>query len=285
MLRTGKQNNFNTAILIAFCFSLFFGLFISRSIAYGQTIDPLSSDYGLNDPSFKQIALGQTSDLKGTVAQIINIILGFLGVVAVLIILLAGFKWMTAAGNEEQVRSARQMLVQAVSGLAIVFAAWVIASFVINSLKDATDAGGGGAVANQTVSTPVIDLSSNPVPSSGGLSKLSSGNASLPGSNASSSSPDSDSDGLTDTEETTVYGTDPRNADSDGDGYKDGQEASSGYNPNGSDKLLQTDDAASCGYLFPELSAALVSPQKLQEIIARIRECCASSNSPLCVGL
>lgn len=42
---------------------------------------------------------------------------------------------------------------------------------------------------------------------------------------------DSDKDGLTNEEE-RLYKTDPSNADSDGDGYSDGVEIKSGYNPN-----------------------------------------------------
>lgn len=41
---------------------------------------------------------------------------------------------------------------------------------------------------------------------------------------------DSDQDGLTDQEE-KMLGTDPQNTDTDGDGYSDGKEVSSGYNP------------------------------------------------------
>jgi hypothetical protein len=44
---------------------------------------------------------------------------------------------------------------------------------------------------------------------------------------------DSDFDGLSDYEEVRVYGTDPLNADTDGDGYQDGEEVKGGYNPNG----------------------------------------------------
>ncbi len=49
-------------------------------------------------------------------------------------------------------------------------------------------------------------------------------------SSHSSISIDSDSDGLSDGEE-SLYGTDPRNPDTDGDGYSDGVEVKSGYNP------------------------------------------------------
>lgn len=48
---------------------------------------------------------------------------------------------------------------------------------------------------------------------------------------------DSDFDGLSDYEEVKVYKTNPLNPDSDGDGYKDGDEVKSGYNPNGAGKL------------------------------------------------
>jgi hypothetical protein len=44
---------------------------------------------------------------------------------------------------------------------------------------------------------------------------------------------DSDSDGLTDTEEKIIYGTDPRLPDTDSDGFLDGNEVFHGYNPGG----------------------------------------------------
>lgn len=47
---------------------------------------------------------------------------------------------------------------------------------------------------------------------------------------------DSDEDGLTNMEE-KQYGTDPTNPDTDGDGYKDGEEVKAGYNPKGEGKL------------------------------------------------
>lgn len=47
---------------------------------------------------------------------------------------------------------------------------------------------------------------------------------------------DSDSDGLTDDQE-NYFGTDSNKADTDGDGYKDGEEVKNGYNPNGVGKL------------------------------------------------
>lgn len=53
------------------------------------------------------------------------------------------------------------------------------------------------------------------------------------------SSPDSDSDGLTDRDEIKTYQTDPLNPDTDGDGYKDGDEVNNRYNPKGAGKLFE----------------------------------------------
>lgn len=73
-------------------------------------------------------------DPREIVAQIINIILGFLGIVAVIIILLGGFKWMTAGGNEDKVGEARKLIVAGIIGLVIILASFAIASFVLTQL-------------------------------------------------------------------------------------------------------------------------------------------------------
>lgn len=67
--------------------------------------------------------------------NIINYLLGFLGIIAVIIILIAGFKWMTAGGTEEKVTEAQTMLIQGVIGLAIILAAWGIAGWVITTIS------------------------------------------------------------------------------------------------------------------------------------------------------
>jgi Zn-dependent protease with chaperone function len=83
----------------------------------------IKADTGLSD-----------SDPRTIAAKIINIALGFLGILAVVIILIGGFKWMTAAGNEEGVEDAKKILVAGVIGLVIILASWGIANFVLTSL-------------------------------------------------------------------------------------------------------------------------------------------------------
>lgn len=79
-----------------------------------------------------------SDDPRAIIARIINVVLGFLGIIAVVIILYGGFVWMTAAGNEEKVGTARKIIIAGIIGLAIVLAAWGIAKFVLTQLGQAT---------------------------------------------------------------------------------------------------------------------------------------------------
>jgi hypothetical protein len=87
---------------------------------------------------FADFAGLSSGDLPTTIASIIRVALGFLGIVAVVIILIGGFKWMTAGGNDEKVKSARKVMVSGVIGLVIVLSAFAIAQFVISSIVEAT---------------------------------------------------------------------------------------------------------------------------------------------------
>lgn len=83
------------------------------------------------------IKLG-SGDVRQTAARIINVALGFLGIIAVVIVLLGGFKYMIAGGNEEKTTEARKLIVSGIIGLAIILSAWAITSFVISRLVTAT---------------------------------------------------------------------------------------------------------------------------------------------------
>jgi phage shock protein PspC (stress-responsive transcriptional regulator) len=79
-----------------------------------------------------------TESLAETVAQLIRVVLGFLGLLFIVLIIYAGFVWMTSAGNEERVSKAKKIMVAAIIGVAIVLAAYLITVFVIENLLEAT---------------------------------------------------------------------------------------------------------------------------------------------------
>jgi hypothetical protein len=76
-------------------------------------------------------------ELLDTVTMLINILMSLLGFIAVIIVLIGGFKWMTAAGEDSKVAEAKKTLSAGVIGLVIIMAAWGIARFVINILAKA----------------------------------------------------------------------------------------------------------------------------------------------------
>ncbi len=80
----------------------------------------------------------QQQDLRITIARIIRTAMSLLGIVAVLIILYGGFKWMTSGGSDEATGDAKKIITAGVIGLVIILTAYAIASFVINSLVTAT---------------------------------------------------------------------------------------------------------------------------------------------------
>lgn len=88
------------------------------------------------DPS-QTLGLG-SADLQQTVIGLIQWVLGFLGLIAVIMILIGGFKWMTAGGNEEKIESAKKLLTSAIIGLVIVLLAWAIVLFALSVLTNTT---------------------------------------------------------------------------------------------------------------------------------------------------
>jgi hypothetical protein len=87
------------------------------------------------------VTTGGTTDLYTIIGNVINIILGFLGVLLLLYILYAGFLWMTAGGNEENIEKAQAYIKNAVIGLVIIILAFAISNFVLTQLLKATGQG------------------------------------------------------------------------------------------------------------------------------------------------
>ncbi len=77
-------------------------------------------------------------DPRITVAIIIRSALALIGIVFVVLILYAGFLWMTAGGEEEKTGKAKKLITNGVVGLVIVLSAYAITGFVISNLVGAT---------------------------------------------------------------------------------------------------------------------------------------------------
>ena len=86
-----------------------------------------------------QIGLGKR-DPRTIIGAVIRVVLGFLGIIAVLIILAGGFKYMTAGGAEDKVEEAKKLMISGVIGLVIVLASFGLATFIMDAMVTATGA-------------------------------------------------------------------------------------------------------------------------------------------------
>jgi hypothetical protein len=124
----------NKKLLLFFVSAIFltagFLLFSNISSAAAQGLD-----LGLKPVAAAGLPSG---DIRTIIANIIRVALGLLGIVALALVLYAGYEWMTAGGNEDQIASSKKILFNAVIGLAIILSAYAIVSFVMNKLIEAT---------------------------------------------------------------------------------------------------------------------------------------------------
>jgi hypothetical protein len=81
-----------------------------------------------------------TDSFSVYIQKVIVYVLGFLTLIVVILIIWAGFSILTAAGDDEKVKTAKKIIFRAVLGLLVIFFAWAITSFIIG---DGTSTGKG----------------------------------------------------------------------------------------------------------------------------------------------
>ncbi len=100
------------------------------TLTYALPLHPLDrligSDVSPQEPKHPVVIIG----------NVIQIVLSLLGIVFLVLVVFAGYLWMTAGGNDEQVKKAQGLLVNGIIGVIIVLGAYVISSFVIGKLID-----------------------------------------------------------------------------------------------------------------------------------------------------
>ena len=79
---------------------------------------------------------GLPSDNTATtfIFRIIQILLVVAGIIAVIFLIIGGFRYITAGGNEESSEAARKTLTNAIIGLVIIILAFVIVNVISNAL-------------------------------------------------------------------------------------------------------------------------------------------------------
>lgn len=78
------------------------------------------------------------SKLTNTIKRLLNILSAIVGIVAVVMILIGGFRYVTSGGKQENVTAAKNTIMYALIGLVIVAFAQVIVHFVLREATEVT---------------------------------------------------------------------------------------------------------------------------------------------------
>jgi len=137
-----KKKALSFIVLSGLCLSFAWALaVVPNVIADDGIIGKIKNASNDNSASMDNVAgqvYGSNKDIKinNIITTVINTILGLLGVIFLILTLYAGFTWMTAMGNDEQVGKSKKILTAAIIGMVIVVTSYAISNFVLNALSN-----------------------------------------------------------------------------------------------------------------------------------------------------
>ena len=134
-----KKKVWSFLILSGLCLSL--GMFLAagsaKAITLGETLrNGLNGSGGINNVAVNVYGSNyqKYANLADIVVVVINGVLGLLGIIFLSLTFYAGFLWMTAQGNEDNVTKAKNILTTSIIGIIIIVAAYAITNFVLTAI-------------------------------------------------------------------------------------------------------------------------------------------------------
>ncbi len=98
---------------------LFICLFVLATPVFAQSFD-------------NPVAGLEKENVQSLAGKLIQNVLGLIGIVALILVLYAGFLWMTSQGEAEKIKKAKNIMLYAVIGIFVIFAAYAILKFIFN---------------------------------------------------------------------------------------------------------------------------------------------------------
>ncbi|MDD5623534.1 MAG: pilin [Candidatus Peribacteraceae bacterium] len=84
------------------------------------------------DPNPPDVTGKETGDLKTTIVDVTKAVLNFMTLIAVVIIVVAGIRFIISQGEEQEKEKARKTIVYAIIGLVVIILARAIVTFVVD---------------------------------------------------------------------------------------------------------------------------------------------------------
>lgn len=86
----------------------------------------------------QETGLTSQGDLPSVTIRVVNIALSLLGLIATVFVIYGGYMYLTAGGNDDRLKSAKEIIKNAVIGLVIVLLSYAIVSFFFGTTANVT---------------------------------------------------------------------------------------------------------------------------------------------------
>lgn len=114
------------------------GLFILPNLIFAQeVIDPYGDKYGLTITAEEADLVatgGKTNSPQIIISRAVGYILAFIGIIMLINIIFAGYQWMSAGGNEETIKKAKDKIKNSIIGLIIIVASYLLTDLIFGTL-------------------------------------------------------------------------------------------------------------------------------------------------------
>lgn len=102
---------------------------------FALAVAPLASaQFQTPDATRGNTGLPNDTRVSDFIIKIINIALTVAGLVAVLFLIIGGFRYITSAGNEETAEQAKKIITNAIIGIVVIILSFVIVRVISNAL-------------------------------------------------------------------------------------------------------------------------------------------------------
>ena len=130
------MNNIHLKNIALVAISVFFIMFTSTLIGQAKMVEDTTLGTMLDhEMAFTDTAGFNNSIELGHLTKIvIEAFLSLLGIIFIILIIIGGYGWMMAGGDEGKVTAAKERIRQAIIGLIITVSAYAITYFVFNAL-------------------------------------------------------------------------------------------------------------------------------------------------------
>ncbi len=128
-MKITKKHVIASLFSLIYCASIMFSYYVATPVRADEAL--VDSQVGLNEARPLFGGSKAEEDPRIFIVNMISLALTFIGTIFLALAIYAGFKYMTAGGNEDQISDALALLKNAIIGFIIIACAWAITRFSI----------------------------------------------------------------------------------------------------------------------------------------------------------